>query len=81
VCIDGIIDNEAGFHSDLPDVFESEMIVKADFVCCTGRARHLRTISGICYIYIFNCNVLNVYIDGVIDYEAGFHSDLPDVFD
>ena len=25
--------NEAGFHSDLPDVFDSEIIVKADFVC------------------------------------------------
>jgi len=24
--------NEAGFHSDLPDVFDSEIIVKADFV-------------------------------------------------
>ena len=25
--------DEAGFHSDLPDVFDSEIIVKADFVC------------------------------------------------
>ena len=31
--IDGVIDYEAGFHSDLPDVFDSEIIVKADFVC------------------------------------------------
>jgi len=33
VCIDSVIDNEAGFHSDLSDVFGSEVIVKADFVC------------------------------------------------
>ena len=33
MCIDGVIDDEAGFHSDLPDVFDSEVIVKADFVC------------------------------------------------
>jgi hypothetical protein len=28
--------DEAGFHSDLPDVFESEIIVKADFVCVSS---------------------------------------------
>ena len=32
-----VIDNEAGFHSDLPDVFESEVTVKAHFVCCTWK--------------------------------------------
>jgi len=42
--------------------------VKADFVAY-GRAWHLRTISGICYI------------DDVIDYETGFHGDLLDAFD
>ena len=31
--MDGVIDYETGFHSDLLDVFDSEIIVKADFVC------------------------------------------------
>jgi hypothetical protein len=30
--------DEAGFHSDLPDVFDSEIIVKADFVCFSSIA-------------------------------------------
>ena len=30
--------DEAGFHSDLPDVYDSEIIVKADFVCFSSIA-------------------------------------------
>jgi hypothetical protein len=28
--------DEAGFHSDLPDIFDSEIIVNADFVCSSS---------------------------------------------
>ena len=53
MCIDGIIDNEAGFHSDLPDVFQSEVIVKADFVCCTWKGAALADNKWhVTYIYL-----------------------------
>ena len=31
--IDDVIDYETGFHGDLLDAFDSEIIMKADFVC------------------------------------------------